>query len=226
MFKNLFRRVNIVTGHYGSGKTNLALNLALMLAGEGRQTCIVDLDIVNPYFRTNDQRALLEQHGIRVIAPIYANTNLDIPALPAEINAVFDDKKYTILLDVGGDDAGAAALGRYADEILRENDYRHFYVVNFRRPLTGSPEQAVGILREIEAAGRVKADAIINNTNLAVDTGRQTVQESIEKTDRLCRLTGLPLAFTSVRDDLAPALQKEAPFVLPVKIFIHVPWTD
>ncbi|MDR3645399.1 MAG: ParA family protein, partial [Clostridia bacterium] len=200
--KTAFERINIITGHYGSGKTNLSVNLALMFARQGRKVCLVDFDIVNPYFRAEDSRALLERSGVRVISSIYANSNLDIPAVPGEINSVFDDKSYTVLLDVGGDDAGAAALGQFSATIKSAGDYRHFYVFNARRPLTQTPQQAVDILREIERASRIPADALVNNTNLAIETDAAVIGDSAAYARAVSSLSGLPLAFTCVREGL------------------------
>ena len=115
------KRITIVTGHYGSGKTNFAVNLAVDLCRKGKSVVLVDLDIVNPYFRSADFKEQLTEMGIEMICPVYANTNLDIPALGADIYSVFnkDDGRY-IIFDVGGDDAGAAALGRYSHLIQQE----------------------------------------------------------------------------------------------------------
>jgi hypothetical protein len=222
--KSFDKRINIITGHYGSGKTNLAVNMALDIAASGKKTCLVDLDIVNPYFRAADQKKVLEAAGVRVIAPVYAGSNLDIPALPGEVNAVFDDKSYTVILDVGGDDAGAAALGRYSGMILKENDYEHFYVINARRALTQSPAEAVSILREIEAAGRVPVTALVNNTNLSVETDEQVIAASMDFAQRASDLTGLPVAFASVRKDIAGRLHDLKTDIYPVDIYVKLPW--
>ena len=222
--KSFDKRINIVTGHYGSGKTNLAVNMALDIALGGKKTCLVDLDIVNPYFRASDQKKVLEAAGVRVIAPVYAGSNLDIPALPGEVNAVFDDRSYTVILDVGGDDAGAAALGRYSGMILKENDYEHFYVINARRALTQSPAEAVSILREIEAAGRVPVTALVNNTNLSVETDDQVIAASMDFAQRASDLTGLPVAFASVRKDIAGRLHDLKMDIYPVDIYVKLPW--
>jgi hypothetical protein len=222
--KSFDKRINIITGHYGSGKTNLAVNMALDIALGGKKTCLVDLDIVNPYFRASDQKKVLEAAGVRVIAPVYAGSNLDIPALPGEVNAVFDDRSYTVILDVGGDDAGAAALGRYSGMILKENDYEHFYVINARRALTQSPAEAVSILREIEAAGRVPVTALVNNTNLSVETDDQVIAASMDFAQRASDLTGLPVAFASVRKDIAGRLNDLKMDIYPVDIYVKLPW--
>ena len=105
-------RVTLFAGHYGSGKTNLAVNYARRLARDGRAVTLADLDIVNPYFRAKDSEALLRQEGIRLLSSPYANSNVDIPALPQEMYAVIDDRSRYAVLDIGGDDRGALALGR------------------------------------------------------------------------------------------------------------------
>ena len=143
------KRLTLFAGHYGSGKTNVAVNYAFKLAGEGKPVCIADLDIVNPYFRTKDSEAELSALGIRLVSPQYANTNVDLPALPAESYRLVQDKSTYGIMDIGGDDRGAYALGRFADAIKSENDYRMAFVVNCYRPLTSTVEDTVAIMREI-----------------------------------------------------------------------------
>ena len=124
------KRLTLFAGHYGSGKTNIAVNYALSLAGEGKRVCIADLDIVNPYFRTKDSEGELSRAGITLISPRYANTNVDLPALPPESYRLVQDKSSFGVMDIGGDDRGAFALGRFAEAIKEEGDYRMAFVVN------------------------------------------------------------------------------------------------
>ena len=118
------KRLTLFAGHYGSGKTNIAVNYALLLAKEGKDVVIADLDIVNPYFRTKDSAAVLEQAGVSLISPKFANTNVDLPALPAESYRLVQDKSIYGIMDIGGDDRGAYALGRYVPAMKEENNYR------------------------------------------------------------------------------------------------------
>jgi hypothetical protein len=229
---SLPKRVNIITGHYGSGKTNLSVNLAFELRRRGKKVCLVDLDTVNPYFRAADLTGELEEAGIRVIAPLYANTNLDIPALPASIYGVFEDTDFTVLLDVGGDDAGALALGQFSRLILSENNFEHFYVMNARRALTQTAEETVQVLHEIEAACHVPVTSLVNNTNLAKETTAETVRASFAFASEVSRQAGLPLRFTSVREELAGGLSADGQAaadsqtgeIYPVRVYIKTPW--
>lgn len=189
-----FEKVLIITGHYGCGKTNLAVNIALDLAKQGKPVTVVDLDIVNPYFRTYDFKELFEQKGIEVIAPNFAATNLDIPSLPGSIQGLFlKDDRY-LVIDVGGDDAGAIALGQYA-ALIQKRPYEMLYVFNPNRYLTANPEEAAGLLRGIEGASRVRATGLVNNANLGEQTTAQTVMESLGYGRELSGLTGLPIKF-------------------------------
>ena len=203
-------------GHYGSGKTNIAVNYALHLKGQGKAVKIADLDIVNPYFRTKDSAQLLEKAGIPLISPTFANTNVDLPALPAETYSLFQNNAFYAVMDIGGDDRGAYALGRYRDYILEENDYEAFFVANFYRPLTTTAAEALEVMAEIEAACKIKFTAIINNSNL----GEATTPEDIEKTDikarELCSLSGLPLKFTSAVESIAEQVNLDN--VFPLKL--------
>ena len=186
-------RLTLFAGHYGSGKTNIAVNYALLLAKEGKRVCIADLDIVNPYFRTKDSAAVLEKAGVELISPRFANTNVDLPALPAESYRLVQDKSTYGVMDIGGDDRGAYALGRFTPYILEENNYRMAFVVNFCRPLTTTAEDALEVMREIEAACGLKFNCIVHNTNLGPETTAETVTGAKEKLNVLCSLSGLPL---------------------------------
>ena len=187
------KRLTLFAGHYGSGKTNIAVNYALKLAKEGKKVCIADLDIVNPYFRTKDSAKVLEQAGVELISPQFANTNVDLPALPAESYRPVQDKSTYGVMDIGGDDRGAYALGRFTPFILQENNYRMAFVVNFCRPLTTTAEDALEVMREIEKACSMQFTCIVHNTNLGEETTAETVRSAQEKLNLLCSLSGLPL---------------------------------
>lgn len=206
-----FKRVTLLAGHYGSGKTNIAVNLAMLLRQQRERVAIADLDIVNPYFRTKDSQRDLEQAGIRFICSEYANSNVDIPALPQTLYAITDDRELSCILDIGGDDRGALALGRLAPALLEENDFEMLFVVNFYRPLTTTADDALEVLREIEYAGHLPFTGIVNNSNLGDETVPDTVLRTTERTRELCEKSGLPLQFTSVNHPLVPALRDTIP---------------
>lgn len=187
------KRLTLFAGHYGSGKTNIAVNYAFRLAEEGKKVCIADLDIVNPYFRTKDSEKELSERGIHLISPQYANSNVDLPALPAESYRLVQDKSIYGIMDIGGDDRGAYALGRFAEAIKAEGDYRMAFVVNCYRPLTSNVADTVEIMKEIEAACSLRFSCIVNNSNLGAETTAETVMDSLEFVEELCRATGLPL---------------------------------
>ncbi|MBQ3705552.1 MAG: ParA family protein [Clostridia bacterium] len=184
-----FPRFIVLTGNYGSGKTELALNLALDFAGQGEKVTLVDLDIVNPYFRSAEKAGELEQAGVRLLMPTFALTTVDIPALPAEIQSVFEVPSDRVIFDVGGDDTGAAALGRYAPSFRKVREETLFLlVVNCMRPLTETEEDILDLAGRIAARGRFGIDCLVNNTNLAdrtapdmVTAGEQTVLKCAEK---------------------------------------------
>ncbi len=212
------KRLTLFAGHYGSGKTNIAVNYALCLANEGKKVCIADLDIVNPYFRTADSAERLKAAGVDLIVPQFANSNVDLPALPAEAYRLVEDRSSFGVMDIGGDDRGAYALGRYVPFIKKENDYRMIFVANCYRPLTQTPEDALEVMREIEAACKLPFTDIVNNSHLGPLTDVQTVLDSIEYTEKLSTLTGLPIYMTTVRADLAPKLSKHIPNVFPLHL--------
>ncbi len=212
-----FTNRTIVVGHYGSGKTEFALNLALRLREEGKPVTIVDLDTVNPYFRTNDIRKKLEVLGIGVIAPIYANTNLDLPALPPEIYAAFEKKEEYVIFDVGGDDEGATALGQYKSR-FDEAPYEMLAVVNEKRPLTRTAEEMVESVRLIEQTSRLKVSALVNNTNLSYATQLEDVLESVDEVQRAAGMLGIPVKCAAVRRDLVQPVRREDMFALDLQL--------
>ena len=210
-------RVTLFAGHYGSGKTNLAVNWALMLRKEHERVVIADLDIVNPYFRTKDSSELLNSMGVETVSPEFANSNVDLPALPSELYGVVQNRLRYAVLDIGGDDRGAYALGRFAPYILEENDFEMIYVANFCRPLTQSPEEALEVMREIETAGGIPFTAIVNNSNLAHLTTAETVLDGYEKCRELSSLCGLPVLFSSAERSLAGQLSLENVFPIDIQ---------
>ncbi|MBE6643926.1 MAG: ParA family protein [Ruminococcaceae bacterium] len=215
------KRLTLFAGHYGSGKTNIAVNYAYKLAREGKRVCIADLDIVNPYFRTKDSEEELSALGIKLISPQYANTNVDLPALPAESYRLVQDKSVFGIMDIGGDDRGAYALGRFTDAIKAENDYRMVFVVNRYRPLTSTAEDAVAIMREIESACGLKFTCIVNNSNLGAETTKETVLDSVDFAERLSALTGLELWMHTAEASVAAELAELSvmPMILQKKKF-------
>lgn len=190
--------ITIICGHYGCGKTNLALNLAIEAAGEGPVT-LVDMDVVNPYFRSSDYRGILKERGVRLIAPVFAGTTLDTPTLPPEIQSIFAPGAGQVFIDAGGDDAGATALGGLSAGLIRAG-YELIYVINRYRVLSQTPEECAGLLSEIEAASRLKATGIVNNSHLGTETTLEDVQKALPFAQRTAELLGLPLLYSTVPD--------------------------
>ena len=211
-----FKRITILSGHYGSGKTNVAVNLALDLKKVYNKVAIADIDIVNPYFRTKDSEELLNSSGIRLICSEYANSNVDIPALPQDMYSVTDDKSVHAILDVGGDERGALALGRLVPKIKEENDYDMFFVINKFRPLTRDIPSAKEVFDEIENACKLKFTGIINNSNLGRETTIGDVISSVEFSKQLANTLGLPLIFTSVSEELYGELKDKIQPLYPL----------
>ncbi|MFR1518765.1 MAG: hypothetical protein ACLSVG_08345 [Clostridia bacterium] len=201
--------VYIFTGHYGSGKTEAAVNFALKLKAMGKNVALLDLDIVNPFFRSADAREYLEEKGIRVEVPLYANTNVDIPALTGIMGAIIRDESYDVVLDVGGDDLGAKAVGRYSDDILSRKSYRQFFVMNPNRPFTKDLRSASKIYDEIESATQLRCSAIVGNTNLLEETTPEVVLQGLPLLRELAEEKGVPVALHAVTAGAADRLIAE-----------------
>ena len=207
----------IITGHYGSGKSNIAVNLAVEYAKNNKKVFLIDCDIVNPYFRSADSKELLESNGVSLIAPLYANTNLDIPALPPDIQKVFAMDCIAVW-DIGGDDSGAIVLGRYADSIKKDG-YEMYYVLNFYRPLTETADEMTDLMHEIEFSSKLKCSAIINNSNLGAETDAKIISDTFADADAVAEKTGLPLKFTSVMSSLSPEFASSEREIFPINIY-------
>ncbi|HEY9062339.1 MAG TPA: hypothetical protein VIO64_17845 [Pseudobacteroides sp.] len=217
------RRVLIFTGHFGSGKTEVAVNCAMKLAQEYKMA-IMDFDIVNPYFRTADAREVLVQKGINIVSSIYANTNVDVPAVPAEINSLFIKKDQRVVLDVGGDDIGARALSAFKDQI-QNDDSEMYFVVNVKRPMTDNPEKIEKIIGEIEASSRLKVTSLINNTNILKSSTGEEILEGQKILEKVSSKLGIPIAFTSGFNDIIDKVRKEIKGeVFIMDKFIKLPW--
>lgn len=213
-----WKRLMILCGHYGSGKTNVAVNMAYKAREQFDRVAVADLDIVNPYFRTLDSREEFEKRDIRLICSEYANTNLDIPALPQEMYALTDDKSIHGILDIGGDDRGAYALGRLSPAILEENDYEMLCVMNCYRPLTRDPQAQVEIMREIETACGIPFTGLINNSNLGKDTTVEDILDSVSYAEAVSEMTGLPIVATTTTEELGKILQEKLDPVFTMKL--------
>lgn len=218
------RRFLVLVGNYGSGKTELALNLALAAAGE-KSTTLVDLDIVNPYFRSGEKAQELREAGVRVLMPSFALSTVDIPALPAEIQSVFIAPSDRVIFDVGGDDTGAAALGRYAPSFRQfRADTAVALVVNAMRPLTQTAEDAAELGRRIEQRGRMRVDVVINNTNLADCSTPEMLLQGHEVACGAARLLGVDC----VVDAGMPELLRQTGLTdgLPVARYMKPEWME
>ena len=197
------KRVTIFMGHYGSGKTFVSVNYAIALAKMGNPVSIYDLDIVNPYFRTIDALNTLNKAGVELVVSPFAETNVDIPAMNPKSYKMIDDKSRYAVADIGGDDRGALALGRFYENIKEENNYDALFVVNNFRPETRDIEGALEIKEEIEHSAKIKFTGIVNNANLGNETTIDTILSGVSFTSELSKVTGLPVKFTAVKKEFA-----------------------
>lgn len=203
------KRVSLFCGHYGSGKTNIAVNYAKLIRSHGHEVCIADLDIVNPYFRTKDSEEELAKEGIKLISLPYANSNVDLPSLPSEAYGLVQRYDRYAVFDIGGDDRGAYALGRYSPYILEENNFDMFFVANFYRPLTRTPDEAYSVMQEIQAVCSIPFTGIINNSNLGEETMAADVEKTIALAEKLGEMSCLPVCFTSIDERLQGRVKAE-----------------
>lgn len=218
------RPVTVVVGHYGTGKTNFCMNLAMDAAAAGVRVTVIDLDVVNPYFRASEQRKLLESHGITLVAPVYAEagTSLDVPSLTGKITPALQSAREgeLVVVDAGGDDVGATALGRFA-RVIAQQDHAVLYVANRFRNLVQDTDDAVQNLREVETAARLHVTGIVNNSHLKAATTAETVRQGLEYAQEFAQKCNMPLVCTTVSLNLR---HEFADGVYPVRSYIRNPW--
>lgn len=224
--------ITVVTGHYGVGKTNFSLNLALDAANRGQQVTLIDLDLVNPYFRSSDYRFPLKEQGVGMITPIFAGSTIDVPALSGTIEPAIDaaSNEAPVIFDVGGDDVGATALGRFATRI-KAKEFQMLYVVNRLRVLTQTPAECTELLAQIETASRLKATALVNNSHLQNETTAEIITAAYGFADEVSRLTGLPLIATTASEELADSLVRKHKLpasgeLYPITVRVKPPWAE
>lgn len=215
------KKITVFAGHYGSGKTNLAVNFALALRNEGASVAVCDLDIVNPYFRTKDSETLLSEKGIHLISSEYANSNVDIPSFPAEAYSMFSGSGIRYVADLGGDDRGAYALGRFSEVLKEQGEYDMLLVLNKYRPDTRDTESALEIVSEIEAACHVKFTGVVNNSNLGRATTAEHVISTTEFADEVAKKLGVPMVMTSFVRSLG---NLDVPNPFPIDIIAKDIW--
>lgn len=205
------KKVFVFIANYGSGKTELALNFAVEAAARGEKTELIDLDMVNTYFRLTEPGRLTRMKEIRIVSPNFANSSVETLSLPAEVQSAFDMNWDTVVFDVGGDAVGSTALGRYHNdfEALEPGALQVLNVINIRRPLSGSVERIINLKEEMEAHSRLKVTGFVNNTNLAVATTPQELRDGYEMLKQVSDITGVPVLYTSGKKEMLDAFLAE-----------------
>ena len=220
------KRISIFCGHYGSGKTNIAVNYALHLKENFETVSIADLDIVNPYFRTKDSMRVLSEHGVQLISSEFANSNVDVPAIPAETYSLLHNKEQYAVIDVGGDDRGALALGRYSEDIIKDGSYELFFVINKFRPLTRNADATLEIMAEIEKACHMKFTAVINNSNIGDETTAEDVLSTVAYANEVSERANIPVKMTTVRKSLFEELSGKIENLMPIELYVRQSWAE
>ena len=216
-------RISIVTGHYGTGKTEFAVNLALAMAAEGQRVMMADLDIVNPYFRSRERKATLEQAGVRLISSSQACADADVPSLPAELLTILENRDLRGILDIGGDPVGARVLARFRPKIVAE-DHQLIYVLNANRPEVREAERAIAYLRGIEATTGLTCTGIVNNTHLCGETTAEEIRKGAALAADVSRQTGIPVLCHVAVEGLVPQVEDLPEPVFPITIQMKKPW--
>ncbi|MDR3239483.1 MAG: hypothetical protein LBT44_05290 [Clostridiales bacterium] len=216
-------KITLLMGHYGSGKTNLAVNYAVRLKTEARKVFIADLDMVNPFFRTTDSTALFTRLDIELIASPFANSNLEACVLPGEVMAIFDNPSAYSVIDVGGDNAGAFAIGQFAQQIIAQGA-EVLLVYNYYRPLSRTAVSVRRMKEEIESASHVRFTGLVNNSNIGAETTAEDVLRSVPYAGEAAELCALPLSMTSARTDLLPGLTGKIPDLFGLNIIEVDKW--
>ncbi|KPU46320.1 hypothetical protein OXPF_00480 [Oxobacter pfennigii] len=217
-------RIRVFSGHFGSGKTEFSINYAIKLAKENKKTCIVDLDTVNPYFSVREVKDYLESLNIRVVSPHIKITTAELSTVPSEVMAVFDDRSYEVVIDVGGDEAGAQVLGQY-NRYFKQEPYDMYFVINTNRPLTDNPQKIIDYIDSIEKSARLETKYLINNTNMSYDTAIKDILKGQEIIKEVSLKSNKPIKYTAVREDLINDLPRGIEGeVFKLSIFMQPEW--
>ena len=211
-------RVKIIIGHYGSGKTEFSINYAVNLAKMNKKVTLVDLDVVNLYFRSREKASLLESLGIKLIGSSIKASSLDLPAVSPAVATVFSDKSSEAILDIGGDPAGARTLGRYKDN-LTDGNYDLFFVLNRYRAETDTMDKAIKYIREIEEVSRAKVTGLVSNSHFLKSTTIEDILGGVELSQEVSKKTGIPLKYITVLKGLEEELRAKLPEELQDKVF-------
>lgn len=218
------KRIRIITGHYGSGKTEFSMNYAIKLAALGKKVALVDLDVVNLYFRSREKEELLKDHNIRVIGSGIKANAVDIPSISPEVLAPLDDKSYEAVLDVGGDPAGARTLARY-NKYFIEGEYDMFFVLNANRTETQSVQKALEYMIKIEDTARAKVTGIINATHLLKATTAEEVIKGNKLAKELSEITKIPIKYNVAMENIAKDLPGDLEGqIFPIKLYMREEW--
>lgn len=228
------KRYYVIIGNFGSGKTELALNMAFEAAKKGEKVTLVDIDVINPYFRSTERKPELEAAGIRLISPNFTSSGVEVPSIPPEIYSVFSDDSDLVIFDVGGDPVGAIAMGQYYWKFKELENFEVWYVINIRRPLSPGVAENVEMIGKICGVSRLTVTGILNNTNLAHETTTADLFDGLEVTRQLTEATGLPVIGTIGTPEVLEAFLEEAkkrdipekligkPF--PIERYMHRDW--
>lgn len=218
------KRIRIIIGHYGSGKTEFSINYAMKLSAQDKKVALVDLDVVNLYFRSREKAEILEANGIRIIGGSIRASSLDIPSIPGEVLSPIQDTSYNLIMDVGGDPAGARALGRY-HPYLKEGSYDMFFVLNANRPETKSLEKAMEYMVKIQDVARCKITGIINNTHMLKSTSMEDVLKGYDLAKKVSEETKIPIKYnvclSTIADSINEVLEGE---IFPINLYMREEW--
>lgn len=228
------KRYYAIIGNFGSGKTELALNMAFEAAAKGEKVTLVDIDVINPYFRSTERKAELEAAGIRLISPNFTSSGVEVPSIPPEIFSVFSDNSDLVIFDVGGDPVGAIAMGQYYGYFKQIEDFEVWYVINMRRPLSSGVEENLEMIGKIMGVSRLRVTGILNNTNLAQETSVADLFDGLEVTSEVSRRTGFPVIGTVGTPEILAEFMREAEKrgvpkeyvgkAFPIERYMHRDW--